>query len=269
MQEHTNGHKNGHKPETLGNGLDPQIPVLLDGLSPKAIEEISKPLDAALVSTRKGRGGRQFPYLEGYAAIDQANRIFGYGGWGYEVAGDVTYREIQILDAKTGQVSATGMYCATVRVTVPGVPYRTDVGCQAVAEETPEGHDTAYKGAVTDALKRSLRAFGNQFGNGLYGEGAEADPIPALRESVLHLGKAQGLDEAKLRDAVKKRTGKDLNALSASDLAGLIQAMTRKQASSSNNGPTSSPANGERRTNTNGSAPVAAQQHNGQSAARP
>ena len=45
-----------------------------------------------LVSQRKGRGGRTFDYLEGHAVIDQANRIFGYGGWGYELVGDVTLR---------------------------------------------------------------------------------------------------------------------------------------------------------------------------------
>ena len=46
-----------------------------------------QPIDPALVSQRKGRGGRVFDYLEGHAVIDQANRIFGYGGWGYELVG--------------------------------------------------------------------------------------------------------------------------------------------------------------------------------------
>ncbi len=34
-----------------------------------------------------------------------------------------------------------------------------------------EAHEHAEKGAVTDALKRALRTFGNQFGNSLYGDG--------------------------------------------------------------------------------------------------
>jgi hypothetical protein len=42
------------------------------------------------------------------------------------------------------------------------------VGCAFVTGETPEAHEVAYKGAVTDALKRALRHFGEQFGLGLY-----------------------------------------------------------------------------------------------------
>ena len=34
-----------------------------------------------------------------------------------------------------------------------------------------ESHEQAEKGAVTDAVKRALRTFGEQFGNGLYGDG--------------------------------------------------------------------------------------------------
>jgi hypothetical protein len=37
-----------------------------------------------------------------------------------------------------------------------------------------DAHEMAEKGAVTDALKRALRTFGNQFGNGLYGDGPVA-----------------------------------------------------------------------------------------------
>ena len=79
-------------------------------------------------------------------------------------------REIENVDPKTGEVTRIRAYAATVRVTVPGAPSRTDVGFHTVAEENGEGHETAYKGAVTDALKRALRTFGDQFGNALYGE---------------------------------------------------------------------------------------------------
>ena len=39
-----------------------------------------------------------------------------------------------------------------------------------MADESADGHETAYKGAVTDGLKRALRTFGDQFGNSLYGD---------------------------------------------------------------------------------------------------
>ena len=39
--------------------------LLWDGLSPAVTNALSQPLDPALVSQRKGRGGRVFDYLEG------------------------------------------------------------------------------------------------------------------------------------------------------------------------------------------------------------
>ena len=141
-----------------------------DALAPVVSEALAQPLDPALVSQRKGRGGRQFSYIEGHTAIDQANQVFGYGGWGYELVGDVTMRTTESADSRTGEVTSSAAYSAVVRVTVPGAPSRTDVGFQPVTDESAEGHETAFKGAVTDALKRALRSFGDRFGNGLYGD---------------------------------------------------------------------------------------------------
>ncbi len=141
-----------------------------DALAPVVSDALAQPLDPALVSQRKGRGGRKFDYIEGHTAIDQANRIFGFGGWGYELIGDVTMRQIESTDSRTGEVTRSAAYSAMVRVTVPGAPSRTDVGFQAVTDESADGHETAFKGAVTDALKRALRSFGDRFGNGLYGD---------------------------------------------------------------------------------------------------
>lgn len=141
-----------------------------DALAPRVTEALAQPLDPQLVSQRKGRGGRMFDYVEGHTAIDQANKIFGFGGWGFELVGDVTLRQIEQTDSRTGEVTSAPAYSAVVKVTVPGSPSRTDVGFQPVSDETPEGHETAYKGAVTDGLKRALRSFGDRFGNGLYGD---------------------------------------------------------------------------------------------------
>ena len=73
-----------------------------DALAPVVSEALAQPLETALVSQRKGRGGRQFSYIEGHTAIDQANQVFGYGGWGYELVGDVTMRTIKSADSRTG-----------------------------------------------------------------------------------------------------------------------------------------------------------------------
>ena len=176
----TNG-KNGNG---TGNGVHKDASIigdhdlLWDGLSPAVTQKLSEPLDPGLVSRRKGRGNRSYSYVEGRTAIDQANRIFGFGGWGHEVVGEVALREIENVDPKTGEVTRIRAYSATVRVTVAGAPSRTDVGFHTVAEENGEGHETACKGAVTDAMKRALRTFGDQFGNALYGEQPAAGQPP-------------------------------------------------------------------------------------------
>ena len=220
-------HRNGSHAEPAG-----EIDLLWDGLPPAVTQKLGEPLDEGLVSHRKGRKGRSFAYLEGHTAIEQANRILGFGGWGYELVGDVTLREGESVDPKTGEAKQWRAYAATVRVTVPGSSPRTDVGFHAVTEETAEGHETAYKGCVTDALKRALRSYGEQFGNSLYGDGAPGDVAPALRRTILSLGRKQGFDEGQVRDAVRSRAGRDLDEVPVSELTGLVEAMARKLQSS-------------------------------------
>ncbi len=220
-----NGSRNGSHPEPVAVE---EHDLLWDGLPPATTQKLGEPLDEGLVSHRKGRGGRTFAYLEGRSAIDQANRIFGFGGWGYELTGPVELRESESVDPKTGETRHMRAYAATVRVTVPGSPSRTDVGFHAVVEETAEGHETAFKGAVTDALKRALRGYGEQFGNSLYGDAAPGDAAPALRRTIVELGRKQGFDEGQVRDAVRSRIGKDLDELPVSEVTSLLEAMARK-----------------------------------------
>ena len=103
-----NGSGNGvHKDAAIVNGHDPVSSDLLwDGLSPAVANALEQPLDPGLVSQRKGRAGRTYSYIEGHTVIAQANRIFGFGGWGFELAGDVTLRRIENVDPKTGDGDA-------------------------------------------------------------------------------------------------------------------------------------------------------------------
>ena len=140
-------------------------------------------------------------------------------------------------------------YAATVRVDVPGAPSRTDVGFHAVNDDTVEGHETAYKGAVTDALKRALRSFGDQFGNALYGNPAKRTParasletpqgrgqdddpagsqLASLRTGLINLGAEQGFEEAQVREATRSRTGKELEELTVDELEPLVKSAARK-----------------------------------------
>ena len=231
------------------------LALLWDGLSPAVSQALGQPLDPALASQRKGRAGRSYDYLEGHVVIDQANRIFGCGGWGYELAGDVTLRQIETVDPQTGEVKTVSGYSAPVRVTVAGSLPRTDIGVHPVAEDTFDGHDTAMKGAVTDGMKRAFRSFGVQFGNGFYGDQPQAGgqpqpqrvPAPAngnsgqaqgrsrsesqiekLRKRLIEIAAEQGLDEDQVRTAVTDRTGKSLDDLDGTELGPLVEAAANK-----------------------------------------
>lgn len=278
----SNGNNNGHHRNGAGNGLVHSPPraghgvnghdaaldaahheLLWDGLSPVVTKALGQPLDPALVSQRKGRAGRTFSYIEGHTAIDEANAIFGYGGWGYELAGDVTLREVETVDPQTGEVKVVRAYSAPVRVTVPGAPPRTDVGFHPVADEMADGHETAIKGAVTDGMKRALRSFGDRFGNGLYGDQAQVSGAPSpqrgpvqanrrngsqaqslsstgsrgghngpkvetLRKRLIEIAAEQGFDEDGVRTAVVERTGKSIDDLTVDELGPLVEAAANK-----------------------------------------
>lgn len=144
-------------------------------------EECAKPLDSRHV--KEPAPGKYGQYIEGWHAIDEANNVFGFGGWSYAV--DTL--------AKTNQSEKDGKfhtgYAATVTVTVDGVT-RQDVGHgQGHAKAEGDAHEGAIKEAVTDALKRALRTFGYRFGLALYDktkanvvDGAEADRISEAKE---------------------------------------------------------------------------------------
>ena len=241
-----NGSSGGVQPDAAPLG-DRELDLLWDSLPPRVTKELSQPLDPSLVSRRTGRKNRTYSYLEGHTAIAQANRIFGHGGWGYEVVGGVSLRDAQMINAETGDVRTSHAYAATVRVDVPGAPSRTDVGFHAVNGETIDDHETAYKGAVTDALKRALRSFGDQFGNRLYGDAPKRTParasletpqgrddksgesqLEALRTGLINLGAEQGFGEEQVREATRSRTGKDLEELTVDELDPLVKSAARK-----------------------------------------
>ena len=257
---HSNGtsnglvHGNGHKLDAANVG---EHEMLWDGLSPAVTNALGQPLDPTLVSQRRGRGGRVFDYIEGHAVIDQANKIFGYGGWGVELVGDVTLRRIETVDTKTGEVTVSHAYSAPVRVTVAGALPRTDIGVHPVSEDTADGHDTAIKAAVTDGMKRAFRSFGSRFGNSLYGDQPQANvpanpgrvPVQApangksaqarpkggkdtqaqtLRKRLIEIATEQGFDVDGLRSAVVNRTGKGIDDLTAEELGPLVEAAANK-----------------------------------------
>jgi DNA repair and recombination protein RAD52 len=177
----------------LSSGL-----VLSNGLSQEQIDALKEPLAKGRIKKRTDRG-KAFNYIEGYDVIDRANEIFGFDGWGYRVLG--------VAQVATGTYTSNGkekpwaLIEASVEVWLTSDPTcrRVDVGHgQAHPADSIDTLEMQRKGAVTDALKRALRTFGNQFGNELYDKdrdqrderqpaaprGQSSQPAPAQRTPI-------------------------------------------------------------------------------------
>jgi DNA recombination protein Rad52 len=122
-------------------------------------------LDPRFIRSRNSNGST-LSYVEGWHAVAEANRIFGYEAWDRRtVSASCVWTE-----AKAGTYRA--VYTAKVRITVRAgevnVVREGSGGCEATAATAGQVHELALKGAETDATKRVLATFGNPFGLALY-----------------------------------------------------------------------------------------------------
>lgn len=133
--------------------------------SEKQIEQLSAKLDKSNVKERT-QAGRKLSYVEGWHAIAEANRIFGYDAWTRET---LDLRMVSERERQVGQGQGFGVtYIAKVRVIVDGVA-REGVGAgHGIDRDLGLAHESAVKEAETDAMKRALMTFGNPFGLALY-----------------------------------------------------------------------------------------------------
>ena len=122
-------------------------------------------LDPRYVKSRSANGVH-LSYVEGWHAIAEANRIFGYDAWDRR-----TLATRCVWSGASAQLYAA-VYTAKVRVSVRAGDLkivREGSGTGEGKAPTPgQAHDLALKGAETDATKRALATFGNPFGLALY-----------------------------------------------------------------------------------------------------
>ena len=162
-------------------------------LSEDQITLLNEPLSQDNVSTREGTGNTKLSYIAGHKAISEANRIFGFGNWGTEI------QMLQQVDkSKYDKAGYNGgadkpminvIYTCHMKLMV-GDRSHEDIGFgNGSGADTPYGLgqsiELATKEAVTDALKRCLRYYGNQFGNSLY----DKDGIGAVSSDEIALSK--------------------------------------------------------------------------------
>ncbi len=154
------------------------------GFTEEQTAALEAPLARAVVKGRK-QAGREVSYIEGWHAIAEANRIFGFDGWDRETVECRCVSEKPCVIGAGGQYEKPGFrvaYVGKVRVTVRAgerIIVREGTGYgSGIDADVGEAHESAAKECETDALKRSLMTFGNPFGLALYDKTqAEVEPV--------------------------------------------------------------------------------------------
>ena len=144
-------------------------------LTAEQVAALAAPLSRANVKQRdQGRG--KVSYIEGWVAIAEANRIFGFDGWQRET---VALQCVSQAERRIGrepskpsdppQRDGWGVtYTARVRVIVGAIVREGSGAGHGIDVDLGQAHESALKEAETDAMKRALMTFGNPFGLALY-----------------------------------------------------------------------------------------------------
>lgn len=172
-------------------------------LSPEQIAALDAPLNRANVKGRK-QAGREVSYIESWHAEAEANRIFGYDGWDSEIRDLRLVSERETLIGKGTQYEKKGWsvsYVCTVKVTVfvDGEPtIREGVGAgHGIDADLGQAHESAVKESASDAEKRALKTWGNQFGLALYDKtqaNVAGEPRVDPRETGLFIACKSAID---------------------------------------------------------------------------
>ena len=185
---------------------------------------LAAPLDRSHVAART-QGGRQVSYIEGWHAIAEANRIFGFDGWMRETVELRQLGEPIIGKDRNGNDQWRANYMARVRITVGDI---VRDGCgfgQGIDKDVGHAHESALKEAETDAMKRAFMTFGNPFGLALYDKTqsnvVEAGP-PLIsddqRDMIAKLAETAGVTLHAICDTLKIT---DLREMKAADFASI------------------------------------------------
>jgi hypothetical protein len=162
------------------------------GFSGKQVQALRRKLDGRQIRTRE-TNGRELAYIEGWFAISEANRIFGFDGWSRETL------DARCVLARENRGAFIAVYTAKVRITVQAMGrtiIREGHGSAEGRGSSPgEVHDLALKAAETDGTKRALATFGRPFGLELYRQSRTSvqarlpKPQPTVQPTRLSLQK--------------------------------------------------------------------------------
>ena len=160
------------------------------------------------VKTRESYG-TAVSYVEGWHAIAEANRIFGFDSWDRQTLAPRCHW------AQLHHGETICFYSTKVRITVRAgdtVTLREGIGTGYGRSPQPElAHDIALKAAETDATKRALATFGNPFGLALY-DRDQTQVTKARSKPAARLAEKTATQEVAAPDLVlSDLEGRDIN----------------------------------------------------------
>lgn len=153
-----------------------------EGFGQKIVADLAADLTPKAVKKRE-QAGRKLSYIEGWWAIAEANRIFGFDGWTRETVEIKCVSEKDRLIGKPPNQRAgwSVTYTCKVRIDAKGVIREGTGAGHGIDVDLGAAHESAIKEAETDAMKRALMTFGWPFGLALYDKDQEhvGDNAPA------------------------------------------------------------------------------------------
>lgn len=142
------------------------------GITNEQHEQLLKPLNPARVAQRTGGAGKQLSYLEVWDVKAHLIRIFGFGGWSWEVT-----KTDFVFEEKT-ENRWNVAYLALGTLTIPALEAKfAEAAIGHATGPRGEAHDNAIKNAESDAIKRAAINLGDQFGLSLYKKGSVAPVV--------------------------------------------------------------------------------------------
>ncbi|KAK7754687.1 DNA repair protein rad52 [Diatrype stigma] len=127
---------------------------------------LERQLGPEYLSARAGPGGQKVHYIAAEKCIALANEVFGFNGW----SSSIQNIQVDFIDEHPQTLKITLGLSVIIRVTLRDGTYHEDIGYGHI--ENCKGKAAAFEKAkkegTTDALKRTLRNFGNVLGNCIY-----------------------------------------------------------------------------------------------------
>lgn len=137
-------------------------------LTQEQLALLEEKLDAALIANRK-QGSQTLSYLEAVDVIRAANKVFGQGNWGWQADGLPVKVASGLRQARDNNPPTEwAVWAVNGKLVIDGCVVMTGTGAAVQASGAPESIETAIKAADTDAMKRALKNYGDQFGLVLY-----------------------------------------------------------------------------------------------------